>query len=460
MSTLSLNPRTLSTFKIVMITMISVDSIRNLPMAAQYGMSLVTFYLIAGLAFFLPLALITSRFASEYPNTGGSYLWIEAAFGKKIGFLSVWLQWVYQIIWYPTIFAFIGTTLASLIHPAWETNPHFILLVSLGLFWAMTWMSSYGMRATSWMSSIGVILGTLLPMAFILGLAVFWLAKGHPSATDFSTRALIPNQNALDNLGFFANILFSLMGLEVVAMHAGNVKTPESSFRKAMKISGILILLSLILSSLALCTVISPNQIGLLNGLMAAFRAFLDQDHLGYLLPFVGIAIILGSLGTAFSWMIGLARGLQIACMDAGVFKGLHPRNAADMPHRVLLLQGVLYSILVAAFLLFPNVNNSYWLLSVLTSQFALLYYAVLFAAAMKLYTLKRPLGSRTLKGQLIERYLPSLAILTSLFGVFIGFLPPESIPAHGILKYELLLIAGLVGFCLPLLYVFKKIRL
>ena len=85
--------RSLGLFKLIMITVISVDSIRNIPISAQYGFSLITFYAIAALTFFLPLILITSRFASEYPNTGGSYLWIEAAFGKKMGFVSIWLQW-------------------------------------------------------------------------------------------------------------------------------------------------------------------------------------------------------------------------------------------------------------------------------------------------------------------------------------------------------------------------------
>lgn len=443
--------RSLGLFKLIMITVISVDSIRNIPIAAQYGMSLVSFYLVAGACFFLPLILITSRFASEYPNTGGSYLWIEAAFGKKIGFLSIWLQWVYQIIWYPTIFAFIASTIASLVHPAWETNEWFILALCLLGFWTMTLISSYGVKAMGWVSTVGSIVGTLLPMGFVIVLALFWLGKGHVSATPIHAAALIPNQNAMNNLGFFANILFSLLGLEVAAMHAGNVKMPEKTYRRAMTLAGVVILGSLIFSSLALCTVIPPAQIGLINGLMAAFKVFLDQDGLGQLLPIIGIAIVLGGLGIAFSWIIGLARGLQVACSDARIFAPLQKLNQREMPCRILILQGILYSILVSVFLVFPNVNNSYWLLSALTSQFALIYYVFLFCAAIKLSKGKNRWG--------IGGLLPVLAIITSIVGISVGFLPPSSLTGLGIVKYELLIVGGLVLFSCPLVYIFQKMK-
>lgn len=455
MQLVSSRERTLGLFRLIMIAVISVDSIRNIPISAQYGMALVSFYVIAGLAFFLPLILVTSRFASEYPNTGGSYLWIEAAFGKRIGFLSIWLQWVYQIIWYPTIFAFIATTIAALVHPAWEVDQWFILVVSLFSFWLMTCLSFFGIRVTSWVSSIGAIVGTLLPMLVIIVLAIFWLAKGLPSATPLVLKDLIPSHADMANLGFFANILFSILGLEVAAMHAGDVKAPEKTYRRAMSIAGFLILVSLILSSLAMCVVIAPAKIGLLNGLMDAFQVFFNAYGLGWMLPVMGIAILLGSLGIACSWIVGLARGLHVACVDVQVFSSLQLLNAHHMPMRILVLQGLIYSALVSVFLVFPNVNNSYWMLSALTSQFALVYYVLLFMAAIKLRRVC-VVGLR----KLAQILFPMLAIVTSVVGICVGFLPPSSLPVSGVLKYELLLLAGFVVFCLPLIFIFKQMKI
>lgn len=108
--------------------------LRNLPIGAQYGYSLITFYMLAAVTFFLHLTWVTAKLAAESPNTGGSYVWVDKAFGGYMGYLSIWLQWFYNIIWCPTIFAFINATLASLILPGLEHNKVFILLTSLGFF--------------------------------------------------------------------------------------------------------------------------------------------------------------------------------------------------------------------------------------------------------------------------------------------------------------------------------------
>lgn len=450
--------RRLGLFKLVMMIVISVDSIRSIPLAAQYGPSLLTLYLIAGLAFLLPIISLASRFASQYPQTGGSYLWIEAAFGKKIGFLSVWLQWVVQIIWYPTIFAFIASTFASLIHPAWETNPIFILSISLFSFWLMTFMSSYGITANSWISSIGAIVGTLLPMILIILLALFWILSGQESASSFKLASFIPNQAAWSNAAFFSNILFSLVGIEMATVHAGNVKMPQKTYRKAMISAGLIILGSLSMSSLALCVVIPSHQIGLLNGLMQAFQIFLAKAHLSILLPVIGIAIILGGLGIAFAWISGLARSLHIACRNSGVFKCLHRLNQYGMPSRILILQGCIYSLLIALFLLFQNVNSAYWILSVLSAQFALLYYLILFCAAIKLYRRSNPHPFHSYKTACIEVFMPFLGFSVSFLGILVGLIPPENLSGYTTLGYEGLIASGLIAFLIPMLFLIKKI--
>ena len=52
--------RVLSVFSLVMINVIAVDSLRTLPISAQLGFSLVTYYAFAALAFFIPVALVAA----------------------------------------------------------------------------------------------------------------------------------------------------------------------------------------------------------------------------------------------------------------------------------------------------------------------------------------------------------------------------------------------------------------
>jgi len=44
----------LSVFSLVMINVIAVDSLRTLPISAKLGASVISYYLIAALAFFIP----------------------------------------------------------------------------------------------------------------------------------------------------------------------------------------------------------------------------------------------------------------------------------------------------------------------------------------------------------------------------------------------------------------------
>ncbi len=51
----------------------------------------------------------------------------------------------------------------------------------------------------------------------------------------------------------------------------------------------------------------------------------------------------------------------------------------------VLLMQGGIFTILCAVFLLMPTVSSSFWVLSAVTSILSLLVYIAMFAAALRL---------------------------------------------------------------------------
>lgn len=438
----------LSGLKLFMLAIVSVDSIRNLPITAQYGTSLISFYLIAALAFFLPLIMVINRLAVRYPHTGGSYLWIEDAFGKNWGLVSIWLQWIYNIIWYPTIFAFIATTLGSMISESLVTSKLFILGASLFFFWALTLINSRGIRTLGTMSTFYAITGTFVPMSLIIIMAIYWLASGHASATELSWSALVPRHDNLMNLAFFINILFSLIGIDSIAIHAGDVKNPESTYPKVLGLSGLVIVSSLAFSSLAICIVVEPEKIGLISGLMSAYQLFFNEYHMTWAVNFIGIAIILGGLGIASSWIVGLARGLHVAACasDARIPKTFKRLNKQKMPTGILYLQALVFTIISSLFVLFPNMNSAYWLLSSMTAQFALMYYILLFLAAFKL------LNRQETKPGISAWIL--LGLITAVAGVLIGLIPPADIRGlSAVLRYEFIFFIGGLLFLLPLSY-------
>ncbi|MGK3946466.1 amino acid permease, partial [Streptomyces caeruleatus] len=83
----------------------------------------------------------------------GVFLWVEKAFGKKIGFLAIWMQFIANVIWYPTVLSFAAGTIAWLINPALVQNKFYLISVILGIFWVTTILNLKGMRASGWISS-------------------------------------------------------------------------------------------------------------------------------------------------------------------------------------------------------------------------------------------------------------------------------------------------------------------
>ena len=98
----------LSLFSLTMITVGSVDSIRNLPATAIFGSQLISFFILGALFFLLPTALVSAELASGWPKQGGIYVWVKEAFGKNMGFLAIWLQWVENVFYYPVLLMFLA----------------------------------------------------------------------------------------------------------------------------------------------------------------------------------------------------------------------------------------------------------------------------------------------------------------------------------------------------------------
>ncbi len=63
--------KVLSVFSLVMINVIAIDSLRGIPMGAHYGFALIFYYVLAGLTFFIPSALVSAELATAWPQTGG-----------------------------------------------------------------------------------------------------------------------------------------------------------------------------------------------------------------------------------------------------------------------------------------------------------------------------------------------------------------------------------------------------
>jgi amino acid transporter len=439
--------RIISVFVLAMLNVSIMASLRNLPLVAEFGYSSLFFFFIVGIGFLIPCALVSAELATGWPKDGGIYVWVREAFGDRWGFFAIWMQWVHNVTWFPAILSFVATTLAYVLFPSYTNDPFYIISVVLLSYWTMTWLNCKGIKISALFSTIGVIAGTIIPGLFIIFLGVTYLASDAPSQIHFSLNALIPHFDGLDNFVFLGGLFLAFAGLEVSAGYAGEVKNPQVNYPKAILVGSIITFFLFMFGSLAIAIVIPKEQISLVGGLMEAFKIFLDAYNLSFLLPILGLLLVIGAIAEVNSWIIGPIKGLYATCAHGNLPPVFKQQNAQKMPRNLLIFQAIIVTIASIVFLFMPTISSSYWLLSALSTQIYLAMYFLMFFAAIRLrYT--KPHVPRAYKIPHPHKGIWLVSIIgciSSLFAFIMFYVPPKQFELKSYFFFETFLIIGFI---------------
>ncbi|MCH9630710.1 MAG: Glutamate/gamma-aminobutyrate antiporter [Chlamydiia bacterium] len=453
--------KSLTVFVLAMINVAAICSVKNWPLTAEYGFSSLFYYLIAAVGFFIPVALVSAELASTYPKNGGVYAWVKEAMGHKMGFLAIWLQWIENVAWYPTVLSFVAATLAYVISPDLALNKVYSFFSILILYWGATFLNFRGMKTSGWVSTTAVIFGTLIPGALIIVLGVTWYIMGEPSQIVMTAKSFVPELKNPHQLSILAGVVLGFAGLEMTAVHVRDVQNPRKNFPKAILLSAILIIGLSVLGTLAIAIVIPKENISLVSGGIDAIAYFLRSYGLHWLTPIISFLIAFGAFGAVVAWIIGPSRGLLTAAQDGDLPPILHRVNKNEMPTSMLVMQGFIVSALATVFLFMPNVSTSFWILIALAAMLYSLMYAIMFIAAIVLRhkhpNIERPYSVPG--GKIGMWIIGGIGCIISIFTIVIGFFPPENLVLSSLVFYEVFLSVGMVVFIvLPfLILMFKK---
>ena len=447
--------RVLNIFILAMLNVSIMASLRNLPLVAEYGLSALFYFVVVGLLFLLPAALVSAELATGWSKEGGIYIWVREALGDRWGFFAIWMQWVHNVAWYPVILSFVATILAHVIAPSFADNKAYVLVVVLISFWGMTLLNYLGIKTSSLFSTTGVIVGTIIPGLFIISLGIFWLVGDNPTHTALSTSALIPDLSSINNLVFLAGLFLAFTGLEVSAAYAGEVKEPQKNYPKAILIAAIITFALFMLGALSIALVVPKEQITLVGGLMEAFKVFFDHYGLGWILPLVGVLLVIGAIAEVNSWIVGPVKGLHATSIHGNLPPFLQKLNRRGMPANLLLVQAIIVTLSSFVFLEMPTVSSTYWILTALSAQTYLVMYLLMFIAAIRLrYT--NPHVPRAYRIPYPHKgiwFVSLIGILASLFAIGIAFVPPAQLDVGNLFFYEgFLAISFLIMCAIPLI--------
>ncbi len=453
----------LSAGTLTLMIVASVISLRGLPMMAKEGLSMLFYILFAVVLFLLPASLVSAELGSAFSDReGGVYMWVKSAFGPGWGFTAIWLQWIQNVIWYPTVLGFAAGSLAYLPGtPSLAANGTYCGLVVIITFWIATLFALRGTKTVGAVTKYGVLLGTIIPGIFIIFLGLLWYFKGMPLAfmtpeTVESTGAVIhahptffPHISGLSSVAFLAGIILLFAGVEVQAVHVTEMKDPARQFPAAMLGASLIIILLFLLGALAVAAVIPASQISLTAGLMEAFRQILGKFNLGFLVPLLGALTAFGAIGGVMSWITGPSKGLLSTARDGELPPFLRRVNSAGAPCTILLIQALIVTVLGSCYFIMNNVNVAFFVLSAMTVTLYLIMYMLMYLAALKLrYTAPELHRSYRVPGGWAGIWLVTLAGLAGVgFAFVVGFFPPSNLAVGNPALYVTLVTVGTVVF-------------
>jgi glutamate:GABA antiporter len=406
-------------------------TVRWIPAAAAAGPSAVIIWLLAGLAFYVPLMFTVLELSSRYPSEGGCYVWSKRAFGDFAGFLTGWTYWACNLPYFPGLFYFTAATALFIGGPEWQSlaeRPLYFIAFSLLALALAAGLNVRGLGVGKWLHNLGAI-GLWVPGIILMGLGlVAWLRFG--PATPFTWEAMLPSTR-LKDIVFWSTIAFSLSGLESASMMGEEIKDARRNIPRALLVAGALITALYILGTVAMLVAVPQSEILHLQGFMTAIETACDRIGLRHLVPVVALLIVVGGLGQAGAWFAAAGRLPFVAGLDRflpAAFGRIHPRYGS--PHVSLMAQAGIAALFILLGQAGTTVKGAY---DVLVSMAIISYFIpYLFMFASMICLQREPAGPEVIRvpgGRPVAVALATLGFTVTTLSVALALIPAEDEP-------------------------------
>ena len=457
----------LSVFTIAIMNVTAVVSLRGLPAEAEYGLSSAFYYLFAAIVFLIPTSLVAAELAAMFSDKeGGVFRWVGEAFGKRFGFLAIWLQWFQNTIWYPTVLTFGAVSLAFIGMDATRDmtladNRIYTLIVVLAIYWIATFISMRGIGWVGKISKIGGLVGTIIPACILIIFGIYYVATGGPIQMDLGG-SFWPDLAKLDNLVLATSIFLFYAGMEMTGVHVKDMDNPTKSYPRAVFIGALLTVLIFVLGTYALGFIIPKDNINLTQSLLIGFDNYFKYIHASWLSPVIAIALAFGVLAGVLAWVSGPSKGLYVVGKAGYLPPFFQKTNKLGVQSNILIIQGVIVTILSLLFVVMPSVQSFYQILSQMTVLLYLIMYLLMFAAAIYLrYIMKDAPRSFRIgkKGNGLMWLVAGLGFFGSLIAFILSFIPPGQIAiGNKTVWFSVMIIGCIVFVAIPfIIYSLRK---
>ena len=444
--------RALGLGDVVLMNIVAVVGLRWIARGARTGPASVTLWVLACVAFFVPLAAAVAELASRYPDQGGVYAWVRRAFGAGHGFICGWCLWVNNLFYFPSLLLFGAENAIAIGGDRWQwlaTSRLYAVAFVLAGIWIAAVVNVVGLRTGKWLQNAGSA-GVWIPAGLLIACGAVALAR-FGSATPFTSESMVPHGALLDTIGLWSAMCFAFSGFEITSFIGQEVRDPQRTIPRGVIIAGVATTIFYIAGSVSVLVAVPVSSLRELSGITDAVRLVAGRVGITGLGALTVGLLALNALAGTTSWTAGWARVPFAAGVDEALprsFGRLHPRYRT--PHVALIVQALAASAVFLASLVFTvagrttSLQEAYDILVNLTILIYFVPYLYLFAALVRL----RPAGP----AQPIEIRIPggtpglwvvaAVGFAATAVALALTFVPP---PGSNALTFEVSLVVQAV---------------
>lgn len=447
----------LGTGAMTVLIITSVVSLRGLASQAVFGFTSIFYYLLAAVFYLVPFALVCGELASALPGKGGIFLWVSTAWGKRTGWVAMFMEWWWVVIWYPTVLIFGSVALAYVLGTGTEdaalaSDRWWTLGFVLAVFWAATLNTCRGLKKATRVAAIGGLTGTIIPGAILIVLGAVYVFA-HKGPLELPLHASFwPDFSKFDTLVLAASIFLFFGGIEVQAPHVPRMKDPARQFPRALITACVAILLIFILGTLAIGAVVPESQINLTQTLLVAYRRLWEAMGVPWLGHVMAVLIAVGVIGQISAVIAGPTIGLAQVGDQGYLPKSLQRHNSHGMPSRLLVVQAMIVTGVTVVLMVLPSVESAYQLIGQMSAIVYLLLILVVYMSCLRLRrhfpALPRPFHIPGGKAGIWTVTL--VGMVGAVVALVFSFMPPSQISV-GSPTVWVCILAGATILCLAL---------
>jgi glutamate:GABA antiporter len=422
-------PRVMGLVDLILFYTVAGFSLQWIASAAAAGSESLLIWPAAFCLFYVPLVFSIIDLSSRYPADGGLYVWTREAFGEFAGFICGWCYWFSNLPYFANVLYFGGssalfvTTYGS---TRFGSSPGYFVSFSLIALLLITVINLVGLKSGKWIPNIGAI-GMWVAAAILVTLGVVsWIRFGAVNPLKITT---LSRHHTLQDVAFWGTLAFAFCGAEAASFMGDEIRNPKRTIPRALFISGSLIVTCYFVGTLTTLASLPADQISNLAGPIDAIRATAERLHCAWIVPVAALAIALGQLGAAGSFLAACARipfAIGVDRRLPAAFARIHPRWGT--PYVALIVQSAMAAVLILLSQAGASVRSAYSILVSMTIIANFIPYLFMFAALTRL-NLRSTSAARNRLFTRPRAYvvLGTIGFVTALVVIALSFAPPVS---------------------------------